>query len=361
MDITPSSTQVSGVETCVRALLSPSAFPHQDACCSACIAAIGQLIKQDRASQSSSDRSPLYNAWDKERQAPMRNPASFWKLDVGCQIRLREFGLEVLHLSLLFPRPATGLDPPGPDHGPPGGLLQRRPERSDAAAPMPAAAVACHGCREYASTPLGPGLVLLRALLPAFQAEMRTTLHFDPQRSELAKLFGLIADAVLICDPIPYEKAALTELLPATPEPAALCEEMRRLEAGLLTQRRRKLGRDVEKTSHWSGEVRAGDRCSCLGGCLPGAMAPSTDPVLLISLKRRRVEPSSTGIGRKGLGLTKREADVARLLAERRSNLEIAAALCISPHTARHHTEQVLVKLGLHSRAGVWGRLGRER
>jgi DNA-binding CsgD family transcriptional regulator len=52
-------------------------------------------------------------------------------------------------------------------------------------------------------------------------------------------------------------------------------------------------------------------------------------------------------------GLTKRQASVALLLAEGRSNEEIARALSISSHTARHHTEQVLAKLNAKSRAEV--------
>jgi DNA-binding NarL/FixJ family response regulator len=50
-------------------------------------------------------------------------------------------------------------------------------------------------------------------------------------------------------------------------------------------------------------------------------------------------------------GLTTREMQVAILLAEGRSNQDVAAALRVSPHTARHHTQHVLAKLGVHSRA----------
>lgn len=51
--------------------------------------------------------------------------------------------------------------------------------------------------------------------------------------------------------------------------------------------------------------------------------------------------------------LTPREADVGVLLARGRSNSQIAAALAISPFTARRHTERVLMKLNAHSRAEV--------
>ncbi|GLC27957.1 response regulator transcription factor [Roseisolibacter agri] len=52
-------------------------------------------------------------------------------------------------------------------------------------------------------------------------------------------------------------------------------------------------------------------------------------------------------------GLTERQVEVARLLGEGVSNEELAQRLGISPHTARNHTEHVMRKLGVGSRARV--------
>jgi len=52
-------------------------------------------------------------------------------------------------------------------------------------------------------------------------------------------------------------------------------------------------------------------------------------------------------------GLTGREIEVTRLLLRGESNKEIADRLNISEHTARHHTERVLGKLGVRSRAAI--------
>lgn len=49
-------------------------------------------------------------------------------------------------------------------------------------------------------------------------------------------------------------------------------------------------------------------------------------------------------------GLTRREEEVATLLAQGRSNQAIAHELEISVHTARHHTQRILSKLEVHSR-----------
>jgi DNA-binding CsgD family transcriptional regulator len=49
-------------------------------------------------------------------------------------------------------------------------------------------------------------------------------------------------------------------------------------------------------------------------------------------------------------GLTEREVEVLRLLAQGKSNHQIAADLAISPHTAGHHVGSILVKTGAANR-----------
>jgi DNA-binding NarL/FixJ family response regulator len=51
--------------------------------------------------------------------------------------------------------------------------------------------------------------------------------------------------------------------------------------------------------------------------------------------------------------LTTRERDVLRLVAEGKSDPEIARALVLSPHTVHRHVANILRKLGLHSRAAA--------
>jgi DNA-binding NarL/FixJ family response regulator len=86
------------------------------------------------------------------------------------------------------------------------------------------------------------------------------------------------------------------------------------------------------------------------------------------SLRRQQVSPADpsengggNGHARLGLryGLTLREAQVAVLLVEGRSNSDVAEQLRISPHTARHHTQSILSKLGVHSRGAAGAKLRR--
>jgi DNA-binding response OmpR family regulator len=66
-----------------------------------------------------------------------------------------------------------------------------------------------------------------------------------------------------------------------------------------------------------------------------------------------RPGPLSDEALRERYGLTARQTEVARLLGEGCSNAEIASRLEMSYYTARNHTEQVLAKLGVASRAAV--------
>ena len=56
---------------------------------------------------------------------------------------------------------------------------------------------------------------------------------------------------------------------------------------------------------------------------------------------------------RERYGLTERQVDVARLMAEGCTNAEVAARLGVSFFTARNHAEQVMAKLGVTNRASV--------
>jgi DNA-binding CsgD family transcriptional regulator len=55
--------------------------------------------------------------------------------------------------------------------------------------------------------------------------------------------------------------------------------------------------------------------------------------------------------------LTRRECEVVCLVAEGKTNAEIARQLWISPGTVRRHLENVFAKLGVHTRTAAVARL----
>jgi steroid delta-isomerase-like uncharacterized protein len=75
---------------------------------------------------------------------------------------------------------------------------------------------------------------------------------------------------------------------------------------------------------------------------------------LVASMMQVRIEELHSRIG-----LTKRQAQVALLMADRLTYAEIASELGITPNTSRRHCEKVLSKLGIHSRHEVAQALGK--
>jgi non-specific serine/threonine protein kinase len=68
-----------------------------------------------------------------------------------------------------------------------------------------------------------------------------------------------------------------------------------------------------------------------------------------------RTEATTQPAGSSATGLTKREREVADLVAQGLTNKAIAAKLVISPRTAQGHVEHILTKLGFTSRTQIAG------
>lgn len=80
----------------------------------------------------------------------------------------------------------------------------------------------------------------------------------------------------------------------------------------------------------------------------------TVDDLVVEALGDKPEKPAPRSPDRPGLpSLTKREKEVAELVAQGLSNKEIADRLVISPRTAEAHLEHVLNKLGFNSRVQV--------
>jgi two-component system, NarL family, nitrate/nitrite response regulator NarL len=79
-------------------------------------------------------------------------------------------------------------------------------------------------------------------------------------------------------------------------------------------------------------------------------------PLLKRLIERRR---EADQVADRLLALTPREREVLHLLIEGRDQSGVAAALFISPETARTHIQRVLRKLGVHSRLEAIALVGR--
>jgi non-specific serine/threonine protein kinase len=80
------------------------------------------------------------------------------------------------------------------------------------------------------------------------------------------------------------------------------------------------------------------------------------DAIAMALERQPRVQmPEPRADAAAGLGLTKREREVAALIAQGLSNREIAARLVVAQRTAEGHVENILSKLGFTSRTQVAG------
>jgi DNA-binding CsgD family transcriptional regulator len=203
--------------------------------------------------------------------------------------------------------------------------------------------------------------VLMRLVLPAFRAGVRTYLSIAGERAILASVLDMSEKRLLLCDDRgepAYTNVALERTLAADGERPALEQHMRDLARSVG-----ELGGNGKSSHHVvgrTGERKVATRRGCyrLSATLAREAGPTPAGVLVL-LEPLFREPLSDDDLRQRYGLTMQEIRVARRIADRQRNNEIAHALGISVHTTRRHTERVLEKMGIASRAQVAERISR--
>jgi DNA-binding NarL/FixJ family response regulator len=99
--------------------------------------------------------------------------------------------------------------------------------------------------------------------------------------------------------------------------------------------------------------VRLGALVYRLRGSIVGEHLLGAHPAILVTVATASTEPLSDDALQAEYGLTAREIQVARLIAEGLSNNEIAERIGVRFFTARNHVERTLAKLGVASRHRV--------
>jgi len=148
---------------------------------------------------------------------------------------------------------------------------------------------------------------------------------------------------------------ALLQILAHGLDGARLQEEMRREVALVLSRLNTTHAGTVTELN--AREVREGDRAYRMKSSYVGMRLFEPGFTILVSIEVLNANPISEEVLQVRYRLTPQEAKVAMMLLRGSSNRLIAKALYISEHTARHHTQRILDKLGLRSRAGIAARL----
>jgi DNA-binding CsgD family transcriptional regulator len=181
----------------------------------------------------------------------------------------------------------------------------------------------------------------------------------------LGRVLESLDHGLLVCDlhgDVLLQTPALTRALDAEPEQGRLRAAINKVVRGLgkLARSAHAATTDSRTAPITTHDIRTASARYRLRGSLlsPGRNGTESDTAVVIVLERTE-EPAalSSDVLRTRFRLTAREQGVAKLLAEGKGNAEIARALRISPHTARRHTESVMLKLAVRSRAAVGARL----
>ncbi|CAN5850347.1 hypothetical protein BH23GEM6_BH23GEM6_27470 [soil metagenome] len=200
-------------------------------------------------------------------------------------------------------------------------------------------------------------LGILQLLFPAFRAGAEMCVRWGAHRSELVQVMETLGQAARLCDlqgRVLHETPALQKMLRADPArdqllmALSVAHERFGIAAGpehgaLLPEMSR-----LEVTTDFSRYA--------IRGCFYHAGSVGS-PLLLLTLQRLTPQVRTADELRSEFLLTGAETRVAFQLARGRSNTQIATDLGISPHTVRRHTERVLQKLNVRSRAEVGTKL----
>jgi DNA-binding CsgD family transcriptional regulator len=196
---------------------------------------------------------------------------------------------------------------------------------------------------------------LLRLLFPAFRAGVETQVRCGQQRIDLLRNLDALGQAAIVFDHaggILHQTPALTALLARDSESSVLCAELRvamnAVRGVALTPTRAPVAVCPCARTVRTAEARYTVRALLYGGPPSGSSA-----YILVVLERLSPARRTDAELRERFGLTKAEIRVAVLLAEGWSNIELAKKLYVTGHTARRHTERILQKMGIHSRAQV--------
>jgi DNA-binding CsgD family transcriptional regulator len=362
MSLTLSSADLEQLETTLTTLLSPLSYPSLGEWRTASRRHVEALLRADRSfSMLPIEGEPLMECERDLLPAAAAYQAYFHRLDPGLHITRRELGLESFHCSDVYDMREHARTEKWNDWNRPHGLFDATLLTVDVGSALPPAIISIYHERESTPSFGERGRMLFRLLLPAFKASIHACRRLIHYRAQLGALLDDLPEGLAVFDlsaaPL-HQNPALIRLLDEEPERERLLAEVRSIlhALGALAHGRHASGDEQPLQPAWR-EVRTGRGRYRLRGNLMGDGILGPAPVILVSLERLTPRPITDETLQRQYGLTRREIDVARLLAQGRSNLEIAGELRISTHTARRHTEHVLAKLGVHTRAAVGAKL----
>ena len=345
---------LEALERAISVALSPLEFPDVIRWGDALTAALCTLADAPAGAILLPEATPRWRAVS--RTANSVGHEAEWGLHEEATERLREPGAEEL---VLWVRDDLAADPARSGNPSPTGTLGLRVRIPSGSV----AAVCVH--RDLA---LGPVpyhvIVALRAIAPAFRAGIAAWIGSIASRNNVARMLDTLADPAMLFDvggALVHANPALERLV-ASVDTSRLRSEAQRLAWSLgAAARRRSQGKvasswtagDASADAQSVRSVRLGATVYRLRGSIVGEQLLAAEPAVLVPMSASAAEPLSDDTLHREYGLTTREIQVARLIAEGLSNNEIADRLGVRFFTARNHVERTLAKLRVASRHRV--------
>jgi DNA-binding CsgD family transcriptional regulator/PAS domain-containing protein len=215
--------------------------------------------------------------------------------------------------------------------------------------------------RQTATPEESQRVAMVRVLVPPFKAGVSEWRRLAARRTELTALLDAIPEAVLMYDAsgglvhANHRAAELFGMPGSTGMGAQVRTEAQRMAWSLAAAAQRSIGSSASEnaTQPTTREVRADGRVYRLRGTLATGWMPGNEAGVLVTAAFELVNPLTDLELRSRYGLSAREIEVARLVANGLSNAEVAKKLGVSYFTARNHVERLLSKLGVGNRSRV--------
>jgi DNA-binding CsgD family transcriptional regulator len=193
-------------------------------------------------------------------------------------------------------------------------------------------------------------------VLPAFRAGLGLWRQLGERRAELGRVLDALPDAVLLYEPsgaLVHANPAAARHLADDADAERLRGEAQRLAWSVGALARRPAGSAPAATRTLRVGAGPAGRTLTLRGALAPAWLLGRDPGVLVTVEAAAARPLTDAELRERFGLTARELEVARLVAEGLSNQALADRLGVSFFTARNHVERLLAKPRAANRAHV--------
>lgn len=195
-------------------------------------------------------------------------------------------------------------------------------------------------------------VTLMRAVRPALEAGVRTVMRLQAGRASLTAVLDGRDDGVLVYDiegRLLHRNPAVGRLVRTARGEASIVDAggdmARSLAAGEI--------RDLVRPDSMDRSVSTRGGTYRLHAVLLSAGVFTPAPAVLVTIGAGELPLPDRDTVRDHFGLTRRQAEVALLLARRTTSPEIAEVLCISEHTVRSHVEAVMGRLAVHDRREI--------